>query len=53
VSAGMIRKYWCRPGGEGCIVEVSVDASGAPWEGLDSSLGVTTAEKAPGWIKNP
>lgn len=53
VSAGMIRKYWCRPGGEGAIVEVSVDASGAPWEGLDASSGVATAEDAPGWIKNP
>jgi len=53
VSAGMIRKYWCRPGGEGCIVEVSVDASGAPWEGLDASSGVTTADGAPKWIKNP
>ena len=53
VSAGMLRKYWCRPGGEGAIVEVSIDASGAPWEGLDSSSGVATAEEAPGWIKNP
>jgi Holliday junction resolvase RusA-like endonuclease len=53
VSAGMIRKYWCRPGGEGAIIEVSVDASGAPWEGLDASSGVATAEDAPGWIKNP
>jgi len=51
VSAGMIRKYWCRPGGEGCIVEVSVDASGAPWEGLDASAGVSAAEDAPEWIK--
>ena len=53
VSAGMIRKYWVRPGGEGAIVEVSIDASGAPWEGLDASTGVAAAEKAPGWIKNP
>lgn len=53
VSAGMIRKYWVRPGGDGAIVEVSIDASGAPWEGLDASSGVATAEKAPGWIKNP
>jgi len=54
VSAGMIRKYWCRPGGEGAIVEVSIDASGAPWEGLDASAGVSTAEDAPEWIKkNP
>ena len=51
VSAGMIRKYWCRPGGEGAIVEVSIDASGAPWEGLDASPGVATAEDAPEWIK--
>ena len=53
VSAGMIRKYWCQPGGEGAIVEVSVDASGAPWQGLDASSGVATAEEAPVWMKNP
>jgi Holliday junction resolvase RusA-like endonuclease len=53
VSAGMLRKYWCRPGGEGAIVEVSIDASGAPWEGLDASAGVSTAEDAPEWITGP
>lgn len=51
VSAGMIRKYWCRSGGEGAIVEVSIDASGAPWEGLDASSGAATAKDAPEWIK--
>jgi len=54
VSAGMIRKYWCRPGGEGAVVEVSIDASGAPWEGLDSTSSMTTADEAPEWVKrNP
>jgi Holliday junction resolvase RusA-like endonuclease len=53
VSAGMLRKYWCRPGGEGAIVEVSVDASVGPWEGLDASAGVSTAEDAPEWITGP
>jgi len=54
VSAGMIRKYWCRPGGEGAVVEVSIDASGAPWEGLDSTSSMTTADEAPDWVKrNP
>ena len=51
VSAGMIRKYWCRPGGEGCIVEVSTDASGAPWDGLDSETRVGIANTPPEWIK--
>lgn len=50
VSAGMIRKYWCRPGGEGAIVEVSIDASGAPWEGLDASPSMDTAGDAPEWL---
>jgi len=50
VSAGMIRKYWCRPSGDGCIVEVSVDASGAPWEGLDASPSMDTAGDAPEWL---
>jgi Holliday junction resolvase RusA-like endonuclease len=50
VSAGMIRKYWVRPGGEGAIVEVSIDASGAPWEGLDASPSITTPEEAPDWL---
>jgi hypothetical protein len=50
VSAGMIRKYWCRVGGEGCIVEVSIDASGAPWEGLDASPSMDTAGDAPEWL---
>jgi len=50
VSAGMIRKYWCRVGGEGCIVEVSTDASGAPWEGLDASPSMAIAEDAPDWL---
>jgi Holliday junction resolvase RusA-like endonuclease len=50
VSAGMIRKYWCRFGGEGCIVEVSIDASGAPWEGLDASPSMAIAEDAPDWL---
>jgi Holliday junction resolvase RusA-like endonuclease len=54
VSAGMIRKYWCRPGGEGAVVEVSIDTSGAPWEGLDSTSSMTTADEAPDWVKrNP
>jgi len=51
VSAGMIRKYWCRPGGEGAVVEVSIDASGAPWEGLDSTSSMTTADRAPDWLE--
>ena len=50
VSAGMIRKYWVRPGGEGAIVEVSIDASGAPWEGLDAPSSITTADDAPDWL---
>jgi Holliday junction resolvase RusA-like endonuclease len=50
VSAGMLRKYWCRPGGEGAIVEVSIDASGAPREGLDAPSGITTADDAPDWL---
>jgi len=50
VSAGMIRKYWVRPGGEGAIIEVSIDASGAPWEGLDAPSGITTADGAPEWL---
>ena len=50
VSAGVIRKYWCRPGGDGCIVEVSIDASGGPWEGLDAPSGITTADDAPDWL---
>lgn len=50
VSAGMIKKYWVRPGGEGCTVEVSIDASGAPWEGLDSTSSMTTADRAPEWL---
>ena len=52
VSAGMIRKYWVRPGGEGCTVEVSADASGGPWEGLDASPSMATANEAPEWVKN-
>lgn len=50
VSAGMIRKYWCRPGGDGAIVEVSIDASGAPWEGLDAPPSMDTPDDAPGWL---
>ena len=50
VSAGMIRKYWVRPGGEGCIVEVSIDASGAPWEGLDAPPSMDTPDDAPKWL---
>ena len=50
VSAGMLRKYWCRPGGDGCIVEVSIDASGGPWEGLDASPSMDTPEDAPDWL---
>ena len=50
VSAGMIRKYWCRQGGEGCIVEVAIDASGCPWEGLDAPSSMDTPDDAPEWI---
>jgi Holliday junction resolvase RusA-like endonuclease len=51
VSAGMIRKYWCRPGGEGCIVEISTDASECPWDGLESQTRAGTANEPPEWIK--
>ena len=50
VSAGMIRKYWCRPGGDGAIVELSIDASGGPWEGLDAPSSMDTPDDAPGWL---
>lgn len=51
VSAGMIRKYWCRPGGEGAIVEVSIDASEAPCEGLDAPSSMDAPEDAPEWLQ--
>jgi len=51
VSAGMIRKYWCRPGGEGAVVEVSIDASGAPREGLDAPPSMDTPDDAPEWLQ--
>lgn len=50
VSAGMIRKYWCRPGGDGAIVEVLIDASAAPWDGLDAPPSMDTPDDAPKWL---